>query len=144
MKAQRSPQFYRVHDNGWISLVTQREAGDFAARVAREGEGGIIRTAGDLLSAQRLADSSVPLAHACSKGCTAWFEIPDPARKVDFTTACPKRHSGSLSFALGDVLFRLNTLSFWCLQCGRSWPATDDQRRDLLERVLHTVPRAGE
>jgi len=142
MEAQGRPQFYRVHDNGWISLVARREAGDFAARIARDGEGGIIRTAADLAAAQRLADASLPLAHACSKGCTGWFEIPDPGRKVDFTTTCPNHHTGSLSFALGDVLFRLNTLSFWCLQCGRSWPATDEQRHDLLERVLHIVPDA--
>jgi len=61
---------------------------------------------------------------------------------VDFTTTCPRQHSGSLSYMLGDVLLRLNTLSFWCLQCGRSWPATDEQRVHLVQRLFETLQRA--
>lgn len=136
MGAQPLQHFYRLHDNGWVALVTQREDGAFASVAARETYGGRIRTSTDLTSAQRLADAAVPLAHACSNRCSAWFEVSDPLRAVDFTAICPKHHSGSLSYTVGDVLFRLNTLSFWCLQCGRSWPATDEQRDELLQRVL--------
>jgi hypothetical protein len=138
MKAQPLSHFYRLHDNGWIAVVTQRGNEDFAAMVTREGEGGRLRNARDLAGAQRLADTAVPPGHICSKGCTGWFEVGDPSRPVDFTTTCPNHHSGSLSYTAGDVLVRLNTLSFWCLQCGRSWPATDEQRRHLLERILRS------
>jgi hypothetical protein len=135
--------FYRLHENGWISVVMQREA-DFAAWVAREAEGGRVRTAPDLLSAKRLADSAVPAGHACSSRCSAWFEITDPSRKVDFTTNCPRDHAGSLSYTIGDVVLRLNTLSFWCLRCGRSWPATDEQRRELLARIFQSSAGGSE
>jgi hypothetical protein len=131
--------FYRVHANGWVSIVTRRSDREFAFVTARDGEGGRVRTAADVVSAQRLADAAVPMGHICAGECTAWFEVTDPSQRVDFVTKCAKGHSGALSYSLGDVLFRLNTLSFWCLQCGRSWPATDEQRRDLLERVLHTI-----
>lgn len=133
--AQPRPQFYRLHDNGWISLVTQH-GGEFAAAIAREGERRIARTASDLRTAQQLADAAVPLSHCCSNGCTAWFEVTDSARRVVICATCPRLHSGSWSYALTDALFRLNTLSFWCLQCGRSWPPTDEQRRQLLARVV--------
>lgn len=139
MNPQHPRYFYRVHDNGWISMVTQRKDKEFAAAAAREEHRGLVRSAGDLASAQQSADAAVPLRHACSGRCSDWFEVTDPSQRVDFTTTCPQHHSGSLSYTLGDVLFRLNTLSFWCLQCGRSWPASDDQRHDLLERVLQTI-----
>jgi hypothetical protein len=100
-----------------------------------------VRTAADLGSAQRLADASVPRAHACSQRCTPWFEIRNPSDTVEFTTTCPKGHAGALSYTVGDLLFRMHTLSFWCLQCGRSWPATDEQTSDLFTRVLQTISR---
>ena len=131
------PRFYRLHDNGWISLVTQHGR-DFAAAIAREGEGRTARIAADLPTAQQLADAAVPLSHRCSDGCSAWFEVTDTSRRVDITATCPRLHSGSWSYAVADALFRLNTLSFWCLQCGRSWPATDEQRRQLLARVVRS------
>jgi hypothetical protein len=131
--------FYRVHDNGWISMVTQRGERDFAAAVARDSQRGPTRNATDLAAAQQAADAAIPMAHVCSGRCSAWFEVADPLQRVDFTTTCPKSHSGSLSYAVGDVLFRLNTLAFWCLQCGRSWPASDEQRHHLIERVFQTI-----
>jgi hypothetical protein len=129
------PQFYRLHDNGWISLVTQH-GGEFAAAIAPEGEAHIAGTASDLRTAQELADAAVPLSHYCSNECTAWFEVTDTSHRVTITASCPRLHSGSWSYALSDALFRLNTLSFWCSQCGRSWPATDEQRRQLLASVV--------
>jgi hypothetical protein len=137
--------FYRLHANGWISVVTRRTSGDFASAASRDGSGGRIRSAQDLPSAQALADAAVPGTHACSGACSAWFEVSDPSHSVDFTTICPKGHAGWLSYTVGDVLFRLNTLSFWCLQCGRSWPASDEQREHLIQRILQTtVPRTEE
>jgi hypothetical protein len=135
-ETQAVRHFYRVHDNGWVGVVTQRADGVFSATVAREDQHGRVRTAPDLASAKGLADAAVPITHRCSSGCSAWFEVSDPSSSVDFTTACPKHHSRSLSFTVADVLFRLNTLSFWCLQCGRAWPTTDEQREHLLRRVL--------
>jgi hypothetical protein len=129
------PHFYRLHDNGWISIVTPHD-GAFVAAIAREGEGCPTGIASDLKTAQQLADAALPLSHACSNECTSWFEVSDSSRRVHITTTCPRLHSGSWSYVLGDALFRLNTLSFWCLQCGRAWPATDEQRRQLLARVV--------
>jgi hypothetical protein len=129
------PRFYRLHDNGWISLVTQHGR-EYAAAIAREGERRTACSVGDLRTAQQLADAAVPLCHCCSSRCSAWFEVTDSARRVAITGTCPRLHPGSWSYALGDALFRLNTLSFWCLPCGRSWPATDEQRRLLLARVV--------
>lgn len=129
------PRFYRLHDNGWISLVTEQGC-EFAAAIAREGEGRQARIVGDLQTAQQIADAAVPLSHCCSNGCTTWFEVTDSSRPVEITATCPRLHPGAWSYSLGDALFRLNTLSFWCLQCGRSWPATDEQRRQLLARVV--------
>jgi hypothetical protein len=140
MTARLLPHFYRLHDNGWVSMVSERAADEFTATVMRDGEGGPTRTAADLVSAQRLADTAVPLRHECSSRCTAWFEIANLSRGVEFGTRCPKGHSESLSYTLGDILFRLHTLSFWCLQCGRAWPATDDQRSQLLERLTQAIP----
>jgi hypothetical protein len=134
-------RFYRLHDNGWVSVVTQLPTGGFAAVIAREGEAGAVQTCADLNTARRAADRAVPLSHVCSNGCTAWFEIHDPSRQVDFTATCPMRHSAASSYALTHALFRLNTLSFWCLQCGRSWPATDEQRRQVRQRVLRAISR---
>jgi hypothetical protein len=138
--AQPRSNFYRLHDNGWISVVTQQRAGEFLAAIARAGEGRAVQRAANLVSAQQLADAAVPLSHSCADGCTEWFEITDAARRIDFSATCPRDHSGTLSYAAGDALFRLYTLSFWCLQCGRSWPATDEQRRQLLDHVVRPIP----
>jgi hypothetical protein len=137
---QPRPSFYRLHENGWISVVTRQHADEFHAAIARAGEGRPVQTTTSLVSAQQLADAAIPLSHTCSQGCTGWFEITDIARRIDFRATCPRLHQGVLSYAVGDALFRLGTLSFWCLQCGRSWPATDEQRRQWLERVLHPIP----
>lgn len=141
MKERFFRYFYRLHGNGWISIVTERKPGEFACAAARDGLRGHVRHAPDLPAAQHIADAAVPSSHACSSACSAWFQVSDPSHSVDFTTICPKGHAGSLSYTLGDVLFRLNTLSFWCLQCGRSWPASDEQREHLIQCILHTTIR---
>jgi hypothetical protein len=137
MRANSRPHFYRLHDNGWLAVITEGRDGAFAASVGRGGDTARVRrTATQLSDAQRLADAAVPRGHACSSRCTEWFGISDPTAPVEFTATCPKQHSGSLSYTVGDVLLRLNTLSFWCLQCGRSWPATDEQVHHLVARIV--------
>jgi hypothetical protein len=136
MRVNSRPHYYRVHDNGWLSIVTPAGDGGFVASAAR-GEGTRLRrTAEDLTAAQRVADAAVPSGHVCSGGCTSWFKIRDPKVSVDHMTMCPKDHAASLSYTVGDVLLRLNTLSFWCLQCGRSWPATDEDVHRLVMRIV--------
>jgi hypothetical protein len=135
--AHQCARYYRLHDNRWISVVTQQDARAFLASIVRAGETRALQAGIDLASAKQFADAAVPLRHVCSNGCTAWFEIVDVDRRTDFTATCPRCHSGTLTYAMGDALFRLNTLSFWCLECGRSWPATNEQGGELLARVLH-------
>jgi hypothetical protein len=133
---------FRLHDNGWISLVTERPTREFAALVTRDGERSAIRLAADLTSAQRLADDAVPLDHICSSVCTEWFKVTEPSRSVELQLTCPKHHRSRFSYRLGDLLFRLNTLSFWCLQCGRLWEGTDEQRERLLDLFVQSISRS--
>jgi hypothetical protein len=139
MSAQLLPHFYRLHDNGWVSVVSQTGNNQFTVTVARNSEVRPLRTATEVNAAQQLANALVPLPHSCSDKCTAWFEISDLSRQVEFTADCPQHHARSLSYTIGDILFRLHTLSFWCLQCGRSWAATDEQRSHLFTRLVRDL-----
>ena len=139
MNAKPLQHYFRAHDDGWISLVNEWRPGGFAVTTARQGEGGWLRTTPDLESAQRLADATVPRAHACSNLCTGWVQVLDPGRKVEFATICPKGHAGAFTYEVGYILSRLHTVSFFCSECGRPWWATEEQILQLFNRVRQTI-----
>jgi hypothetical protein len=62
-------------------------------------------------------------------------------RQVHFIGTCPKGHGPAQSFSELNLQRALNKgeLVLWCVQCGESWEATEQERENLKRRLAEGV-----
>jgi hypothetical protein len=62
---------------------------------------------------------------------------------MEVEVLCPQGHRSTVTWTIGSLLKALDdhTFKYYCVVCDRTWRASDDEERQLRERIKRELGR---